>query len=107
LDACVLSLGHGGLRLENWLQYDYRKKQSDECEDRLCVEINAHGSGSLVPQISGSSQRLDASSTKSFETGSGLAVEVNPRSFSNRRAALGDARHVEVPDHRVLIPNGR
>jgi hypothetical protein len=56
LDACVLSLGHGGLRLENWLQYDYRKKQSDECEDRLCVQINAHVSGSLFPQISGSFQ---------------------------------------------------
>jgi hypothetical protein len=48
LDTYVLSLGHGGLRLEDWLQYDYRKKQSDECEDRLCVEINAHESGSLV-----------------------------------------------------------
>jgi hypothetical protein len=52
LDAHVLSLGHGGLGLEDRLQYDYRKKQSDECEDRLCVQINAHVSGSLFPQIS-------------------------------------------------------
>jgi hypothetical protein len=46
LDTYVLSLRHGGLGLKDWLQYDYRKKQSDECEDRLRVKINAHVSGS-------------------------------------------------------------
>jgi hypothetical protein len=46
LDAYVLSLGHGGLRLKDWFQYNDRKKQSDECEDRLRVKINAHVSGS-------------------------------------------------------------
>jgi hypothetical protein len=50
LDTYVPSLGQGGLGLEDRLQYDYRKKQSDECEDRLCVEINAHKSGSFIQQ---------------------------------------------------------
>jgi hypothetical protein len=46
LDTDVLSVRHGGLGLKDWLQYDYRKKQSDECEDRLRVKVNAHVSAS-------------------------------------------------------------
>jgi hypothetical protein len=40
----VLSVGHGGLWLKEWFQYDYEKKQSDDCEDRLGVTVNAHAS---------------------------------------------------------------
>jgi hypothetical protein len=32
----------GGLRLENWLQDEHRKKQGDQREDRFCVKVNAH-----------------------------------------------------------------
>jgi hypothetical protein len=47
LDTSVVSIiRQGGLGLKDWFQYDYRKKQSDECEDRLRVKINAHVSGS-------------------------------------------------------------
>jgi hypothetical protein len=46
LDTDVLSVRHGGLGLKDWFQYDYRKKQSDECEDRLRVTVNAHVSSS-------------------------------------------------------------
>jgi hypothetical protein len=46
LDTDVLSVRHGGLGLKDWFKYDYRKKQSDECEDRLRVTVNAHVSGS-------------------------------------------------------------
>jgi len=46
LDTDVLSVRHGRLGLEDWFQYDYCKKQSDDCEDRLRVKINAHVSAS-------------------------------------------------------------
>jgi hypothetical protein len=46
LDTDVLSVRHGGLGLKDWFQYDYRKKQGDDCEDRLRVQINAHVSAS-------------------------------------------------------------
>jgi hypothetical protein len=46
LDTDVLSLRHGRLGLKDWFQYDYGKKQSDDCEDRLRVKINAHVSAS-------------------------------------------------------------
>jgi hypothetical protein len=46
LDTDVLSLGHGGLRLKELFQYDYRKKQSDDGEDGLRVKVDAHVSGS-------------------------------------------------------------
>jgi hypothetical protein len=46
LDTGVLSLRHGGLRFEEWFQYDYRKKQSDDGEDRLRVKVDAHVSAS-------------------------------------------------------------
>jgi hypothetical protein len=46
LDTDVLSVRHGGLGLKDWFQYDYRKKQRDECEDRLRVKVNAHVSAS-------------------------------------------------------------
>jgi hypothetical protein len=46
LETDVLSLGHGGLRLKDWFHYDHRKKQSDECEDRLRVKVNARVSAS-------------------------------------------------------------
>jgi hypothetical protein len=46
LDTDVLSLRHGRLGLKDWFQYDHRKKQSDECEDRLRVKVNAHANPS-------------------------------------------------------------
>jgi hypothetical protein len=46
LDAHVLSVRHGGLGLKDGFQHDYSKKQSDECENRLRVSVNAHVSGS-------------------------------------------------------------
>jgi hypothetical protein len=47
LDSGVVPIiRHGGLGLKQWFQYDYRKKQSDDCEDRLRVKINAHVSAS-------------------------------------------------------------
>jgi hypothetical protein len=46
LDAAVLSVRHGGLRLKDGFQYDYRKKQSDERKNRFRVSVNAHVSGS-------------------------------------------------------------
>jgi hypothetical protein len=47
LDTSEVSIiRHGGLGLKDWFQYDYRKKQSDDCEDRLRVKVNAHVSAS-------------------------------------------------------------
>jgi hypothetical protein len=46
LDPGVLSVGHGGLGLKEWFQYDHREKQSDDGEDRLRVTVNAHASAS-------------------------------------------------------------
>lgn len=46
LDTYVLSFRHGWLGLKDWLQYDYRKKQSNQREDRLRVKVNAHVCGS-------------------------------------------------------------
>jgi hypothetical protein len=46
LDTHILSVRHGGLGLKDGSQCDYREKQSDECEDRLRVQVNAHVSGS-------------------------------------------------------------
>jgi hypothetical protein len=51
LDTAVLSLRHGGLGLQDWFQCHHRKKQSDECEDRLRIKVNAHVSASKFPQI--------------------------------------------------------
>jgi hypothetical protein len=53
LDTAEVSLRHGGLGLKYWSQYEHRKKQGDEREDRLCVKVNAHVSAShLFLQIS-------------------------------------------------------
>ena len=38
LESRVLSLRHSGLGLKDWFHYDHRKKQNDECEDRLRVK---------------------------------------------------------------------
>jgi hypothetical protein len=46
LDRGVLSLRHSGLGLKHWFHCDHRKKQNDECEDRLRVQVNAHMSAS-------------------------------------------------------------
>jgi hypothetical protein len=47
LDTGVVSIiRHGGLWLKDWFQYDYREKQSDDCEDSLRVKVNAHVSAS-------------------------------------------------------------
>jgi hypothetical protein len=42
LDTGEVSLRHYGLGMKNWLEYEHRKEQSDERENRLCVKINAH-----------------------------------------------------------------
>jgi hypothetical protein len=42
----VSIIRHGGLRLKDWFQYDYQKKQGDDCENSLRVKINAHVSAS-------------------------------------------------------------
>jgi hypothetical protein len=53
LDTAEGSVRHGGLGLKDWFQYDHRKKQSDECEDRLRVKVNAHVRPPILfPQIS-------------------------------------------------------
>jgi hypothetical protein len=47
LDTSEVSIiRHSGLGLKDWFQYDYRKKQSDDCEDGLRVKVNAHVSAS-------------------------------------------------------------
>jgi hypothetical protein len=46
LNSGVLSLRHSGLGLKDWFQYDHREKQSDDCEDRLRIKIDAHVSAS-------------------------------------------------------------
>jgi hypothetical protein len=46
LDSGVPSLRHGRLGLKEWFHYDHRKKQSDDCEDRLRVKVNAHANAS-------------------------------------------------------------
>ena len=51
LDTAVPPLCHGGLGFKNWFQCHHRKKQSDECEDRLRIKVNAHVSASKFPQI--------------------------------------------------------
>jgi hypothetical protein len=42
LDTAVGSVRHGNLGLNNWFHYAHRKKQSDDCEDRFRIEVNAH-----------------------------------------------------------------
>jgi hypothetical protein len=68
LDTDVLSVGHGGLRLKEWFQYDHREKQSDDCKNRLRVTVNAHASTSYFPQIAGHLRFsiFDANITKSL-----------------------------------------
>jgi hypothetical protein len=46
LDTAEVSRRHGVLGLKDWFQYDHTKKQSDECKDRLRVNVNAHVSAS-------------------------------------------------------------
>jgi hypothetical protein len=46
LDTDVLSLRHSRLGLKEWFQYNHREKQSDDCEDRLRVTVNAHANAS-------------------------------------------------------------
>ena len=41
LDTAVGSVRHGGLGLKDRFQYAHRKQQSDECEDRLRIKVNA------------------------------------------------------------------
>src|ERR1017187_6410734 len=43
----------GGLRLENWLEGDHRKKQGDQREDRFCEKVNAHLGTSLLSPLCG------------------------------------------------------
>jgi hypothetical protein len=53
LETAEGSVRHGGLGLKDWFQYDHRKKQSDEGEDRLCVKVNTHVRPPILfPQIS-------------------------------------------------------
>jgi hypothetical protein len=52
LDPGVVSIiRHGGLGLKDGFQYDHRKKQGDDREDRLRVKVNAHVRASCFPQI--------------------------------------------------------
>ena len=52
LDAGVGTLRHNGLGLNDWFQYEHRKKQSDEREDRFRVKVKAH-----VSYLQGSADR--------------------------------------------------
>jgi len=53
LDTAEGSTRHGGLGLKDWFQYDHRKKQSDACQDRLRVKVDAHVRPPILfPQIS-------------------------------------------------------
>jgi hypothetical protein len=52
LDTAVGSVRHGGLGLNDWFQYAHRKKQSDECEDHLRIQVNAHVRPPFAGQIS-------------------------------------------------------
>jgi hypothetical protein len=85
LDPDVLSVGHGGLGLKEWLQYDHREKQSDNCEDRLRVTVNAHANASWFPQIAGllKFNILSPIAPDCCRPESGLAVKVNPLSVPN------------------------
>src|SRR6202043_2876033 len=59
----------GGLRLENWLQDDHRKKQGDQRENRFCVKVKAHvATSKLSPQFAGwlSVSMLEAESIRSL-----------------------------------------
>lgn len=42
LDTREGPVRHGALGLKDWFQYDHRKKQGDEREDRLGIQVNAH-----------------------------------------------------------------
>jgi hypothetical protein len=54
LDTGITALRQSGLGLNEWLQYEHRKKQGDDREDRLCVKVNAHVSASnFSPRIAG------------------------------------------------------
>src|ERR1700726_3197192 len=59
----------GGLRLENWLQREHRKKQGDQRENRFCVKVNAHVATSIyLRNLAGwlSARILEAESIKSL-----------------------------------------
>jgi hypothetical protein len=57
LDTGEVSIRQSGLGLKDWFHYDYRKKQSDDCEDSLRIKVNAHVSNSnLFWKISGLSK---------------------------------------------------
>src|ERR1035437_3800859 len=48
LDSCEASLRQGSLRLHEWFQCDHRKKNSDDCKDRLQINVTAHGNASKL-----------------------------------------------------------
>jgi hypothetical protein len=57
LDMVEASRGHDGLGLKDWLEGYRRKKQSDEGEDRLGVNVNSHvivssSEVSVLPRLS-------------------------------------------------------
>jgi hypothetical protein len=52
LDVVEVPRRHGGLGLKDWFEYDRRKKQSDEREDRLRVKVNAHVRASSFSETS-------------------------------------------------------
>jgi hypothetical protein len=54
LDSGEVSVRQGSLGLKDWFHYDHGKKQSDDCEDRFQIKVNAHmSSSSLFWQNSG------------------------------------------------------
>jgi hypothetical protein len=54
LDTGEATIRHGSLWLKDRSQQDQRKKYSDDCEDRLRINVNAHVSASyFLSQISG------------------------------------------------------
>jgi hypothetical protein len=46
LDTAEVSVRQGGLGLKDWFHYNHCKKQRDDREDRLGIEVNAHVSDS-------------------------------------------------------------
>ncbi|MGO9263230.1 MAG: hypothetical protein ACLQU1_44165 [Bryobacteraceae bacterium] len=126
LDSGEVSLRHGGLGLSDWLQYDHRKKQSDEREDRLSVKVNVHVSTFKFPQIVGRPRFsiFDANGTESLqarfsfwrlggpgylqpdiETAREILVAGEPDRPSIERVSPAAAFH--AVERRALIPNGK
>jgi hypothetical protein len=70
LDTAEVSLSNGGLRLNDWFERDHRKQQSDERQNRLRIQVDAH----CVPPINGNDNTQQTSMIERYTIKFGPAL---------------------------------